>query len=230
MHPWDHARSSARLHGGRPEAFLAYHAWFDATKAARAHVTHRALRHHDEGLAEAATHFGDRITVTDDKTVATETLGRQHLAEDVGGDHVTAADWLRHADPDKLPADIHDPDALANESALRFGGDAADYRTLHAWFLQTRSWFPDPRHLIMRNHAFGIFDAEARFGIVLHPTNAEPVATRIVAEHHVRRVMGSIPSADALLRTIRPQRWMSAATSPRRLGLDRSRVRASSPA
>jgi hypothetical protein len=32
-HPWHHAVSSARRHGGAPEDYLAIHEWFDASKA-----------------------------------------------------------------------------------------------------------------------------------------------------------------------------------------------------
>jgi hypothetical protein len=220
MHPWDHARSSARRHGGPVEAYLPYHQWFDATKAARAHFTHRALRHHREGIAEAGRLFGDRLVLADGTSIETEVLGRQHLLEDVGRDDVTAADWLRAMAPAPRTVPIPGAEALAQQSALRFGGPSHAYLSLHAWFLETSLWFDDARHLAMRHHAFGIFEAEARFGTVLRPPGCHPVPTRIVAERHVRAVMRTIPSADTVLRTLRPDRWMAAAMSPQRLGLN----------
>lgn len=219
MHPWDHARSSARQHGGPADRYLPYHQWFDATKCVRAHFTHRALRHHAEGVAEATRMFGSHLPLDGRDGVETAVLGRQHLREDVGRDDVTAADWLRCIDPARASIAVPKPAVLAEMSARRFGGAAADYLPLHAWFLATTDWFDDARHLVMRHHAFGIFEAEARFGTVLRRADGAVVPLRIVAEAHVRVVMGSIPSADAVLRTLRPQRWMAAATSPRRLGL-----------
>ena len=74
----------------------------------------------------------------------------------------------------------------------------------------------------MRHHAFGIFEAEKRVGIVLRlPGVAMPCRCASLTERHMRAVMRTIPSADSLPRCIRPRRWMAAATSPAKLGLDR---------
>ena len=62
MHPYHHALSSQREHGGEIADYLPLHSWFDATKSALAHFTHRALRHHREGIAEATHVFGSTIT------------------------------------------------------------------------------------------------------------------------------------------------------------------------
>lgn len=61
MHPYDHARSSARLHGGRWHDYYACHAWFDATKVIQCRFTHRALRHHREALEEAISVLGPTV-------------------------------------------------------------------------------------------------------------------------------------------------------------------------
>lgn len=219
MHPWDHARSSARVHGGTPEIYVPFHSWFDATKATLANFRHRALRHHREGIEEAVGIFGPRLQGAGNSPVDTESLGLQHLAEDVACAPL-ARDWLQHAEHGDLPRTWRSAEYLAEQSAMRFGGTVADFVALHAWFMASRDWMYDNRHPIMRHHAFGIFEAEARFGIVLHLTNGRAVPTRIVAERHVRSVLGSIPTASSMLRMIRPQRWMAAATSPRKLGLD----------
>jgi hypothetical protein len=44
MHPYHHALSSRRIHGGEAADYLPLHTWFDASKSALAHFTHRALR------------------------------------------------------------------------------------------------------------------------------------------------------------------------------------------
>ena len=76
---------------------------------------------------------------------------------------------------------------LAAPSARRFETTSEIVLPLHSWFLETATWFDDPRHLAMRHHSFGIIEAEQRFGIILGPT---AVPTRIVAEWHVRTVLG----------------------------------------
>ena len=90
---------------------------------------------------------------------------------------------------------------------------------LHRWFLETAAWFPDARHLAMRHHSFGIFEAEARFGVLLATGDERTLPTRIVGEWHVRAVLGRVPAATDFLRHLKGQRWMAAAQSSRRLGL-----------
>ena len=54
-HPLHHAESSARKFGGVPSDYQDIHDWFDASKEHLALFTHRALRHHAQGLFEAVT-------------------------------------------------------------------------------------------------------------------------------------------------------------------------------
>ena len=220
MHPYDHARSSAKIHGGCWSDYFAVHAWFDASKVAQCRFTHRALRHHIEGVAEAVSVFGPSIVNRDGVKVATEQLGMQHLEEDCT--HPPEATvWLIDFNmPDWLPTSEPDSTELANASAARFGGDASAYLALHDWFLETRNWSDGPEHLLFRHHAFGIFEAEARFGPVIALDNGKAVPTRVVAERHVQTVLGRVPSATDFLRRIKGERWMLQATSPRKLGLD----------
>jgi hypothetical protein len=220
MHPYDHARSSARRHGGRWEDYHPLHAWFDFTKTTLCHFTHRALHHHAEGVAEAVSVFGTTIRNTDGVDVDVTTLGQQHVAEDCSLAPV-AADWLARLDlPDWWDIGLApDLPTLASASARHFGGTADDYLPLHAWFLAAGSWYPDNRGLAMRHHAFGIFQAEARFGIVIRCADGGAVPVRPVAERHVRTALGRIPAAGDFLRRIKGERWMAQATSPKRLGL-----------
>lgn len=219
MNPYDHALSSVRHYGGRAEDYQQLENWLDASKATLAHFTHRALRHHRQGVAEAVQLFGDHLTNSDGDQIAVSSLALLHIAEDCSI-IPDAADWLHHleAPAGVFPDAVPNPEALAAQSARRFGGSADEYLPIHAWFLATTAWFEDARHLAMRHHAFGIFEAEARFGVAL-PTGGGAVPTRIVAEAHVRAVLGRIPAATDFLRRIKGQPWMAAAQSPRRLGL-----------
>jgi len=68
-HPWHHAVSSARKHGGAPEDYLAIHEWFDASKAHHGDFRHRALRHHTAGVFECEAHFGVTFPLTERTSV-----------------------------------------------------------------------------------------------------------------------------------------------------------------
>lgn len=220
MHPYDHARSSARIHGGVWQDYFALHAWFDVTKSLLCRFTHRALRHHLEGAAEAMAHFGADIRNSDHVDVDTMTLGVQHLDEDCPR-IVNARDWLVGFDaPDWLPAAISTAEDLAEASVMRFGGNPSVFLPLHRWFLATANWTEGNEHLAFRHHAFGIFEAEGRFGPIIHQTDGRMIPTRVVAERHVQEVLGRVPSATEFLRRIKGERWMLQATSPRKLGLD----------
>ncbi|RMG37537.1 MAG: hypothetical protein D6720_03040 [Gammaproteobacteria bacterium] len=98
-HPYHHAVSSARKWGGQPEDYLPIHDWFDATKESHAHFTHRALRHHAEGIFECERVFGTTITNSDGKKVPVRYIGEQHVKEDCGGRIPNVADWLSRIRP-----------------------------------------------------------------------------------------------------------------------------------
>jgi hypothetical protein len=219
MNPYDHARSSVRIHGGVTEDYQAVHDWMDASKATQCHFTHRALRHHAQGIDLAATLFGPIIRNADGVDVPTQAVARQHVEEDCHS-VISAADWLDDFQvPDWLPLTVPTADELADRSARRFGGSPSAYQPLHAWFLETRDWVDDTRHLLFRHQAFGLFEAQARFGLAIRQ-GARTVPTRVVAEQHVRSVIGRIPAATDFLRRIKGQRWMLQAASLASVGLD----------
>lgn len=219
MNPYDHARSSVVAHGGRWEDYHALHAWFDATKAVRCHYTHRALRHHQEGIGEAIDVFGDVVVNSDGARIGVGDLGRQHLLEDCPFAPV-AKDWVVDmATPTWLAGTRRTPEEMAVLSARRYGGSADAYLPLHRWFMATRTWVEGDRHLMFRHHAFGSFEAEARFGpVIAWPGGGVP--TRVVAERHIQDMIGRVPTAHDWLRCVKGQRWMLQATSPAKLGLD----------
>jgi hypothetical protein len=198
MHPYHHALSSQREHGGTAADYLPLHNYFDASKSSLAHFTHRALNHHREGIREAVRLFGATIVNADKAVVSVETLALQHLAEDMSI-IPSAADWLQHLQwlandgPTAPPPDTPSPERLAAASARHFGTMPEILLPLHSWFLETAAWFSDHRHFAMRHHSFGIFQAEIHFGCVLGHDGSSPVPTRIAAEWHVRTVLGRIP-------------------------------------
>ncbi len=92
-HPLLHAQSSAMIHGGKPEDYLALHEWFDASKEHMANFRHRALRHHSQGIFEAERVFGVSIRNSEGNDIPTRVLGEQHVREDCGR-IPTLSDWL----------------------------------------------------------------------------------------------------------------------------------------
>lgn len=98
-HPYNHARSSAKKHGGRPEDYLPIHHWFDESKAFYPHFTHRALRHHAEGIFLCEKIFGVTLTNSEGRVVPVRTIGEQHVKEDLGF-IPTVQDWLKRIQPE----------------------------------------------------------------------------------------------------------------------------------
>lgn len=95
MHPYHHALSSARKHGGSPDDYLELHSWFDQSKEHMCDFRHRALRHHAQGIFEAERVFGATIVNSVGKHIPTRILGEQHVREDCGR-IPTLSDWLRN--------------------------------------------------------------------------------------------------------------------------------------
>lgn len=83
-HPYYHALSSAKKHGGRPEDYLEIHAWFDQTKAHLPDARHRMVLHNSFGIFLAEQQFGVTITNSLGKEVPTRLIGEQHVMEDLG--------------------------------------------------------------------------------------------------------------------------------------------------
>ena len=223
-HPWHHAVSSARRFGGAPSDFLRVHEWFDQSKAVTAHVKHRALRHHLEGVGRCvAVHAPQTGTcrLGDDTNVTVEAIGRQHLAEDFTGFVPRLVDWAAHMDVAALPLVAHRaehrlqaPSAYADRLDTRLGThDAAIFQPLvEQMFCGLDP--DDPRTWLVSLHAEGIFQAEWLLG----PLLAAQIPVRIAAEALVKTICGgTIPSANDWLAALQVVPWMNRA---RKLSLE----------
>jgi hypothetical protein len=106
MTPWHHALSSAKKYKGEPEDYIELHNWFDETKALTGDWTHRALRHHAQGVQLAIERFGH--VIGPNKT-PTKLVAEQHIMEDCGR-IPTAQDWLKplahHPEPWMLKVEV----------------------------------------------------------------------------------------------------------------------------
>ncbi|WP_439150431.1 DUF6915 family protein [Sulfitobacter sp.] len=106
-HPLHHAESSARKFGGDPSDYQTIHDWFDASKAHMACFTHRALRHHTQGIFEAERVFGLTITNSAGRVIPVRWIGEQHVKEDCQGRIPSMADWFRRIQPEGWMANGH---------------------------------------------------------------------------------------------------------------------------
>jgi hypothetical protein len=93
-HPYHHALSSVKKHGGKPEDYLKIHAWFDQTKAHLADARHRAILHSSFGIFLCEQVFGFTLKNSDNKEIPVRLIGEQHVKEDMGGSIPSIQDWL----------------------------------------------------------------------------------------------------------------------------------------
>lgn len=98
----------------------------------------------------------------------------------------------------------------AESSARKYGGIPEDYLEIHRWFDGSKAQMANFRHRALRHHAFGIFEAEARFGVTITNSDGRKIPTRFIGEQHVREDCGGrIPSVQDWLRGIPGKPWMS---------------------
>lgn len=94
MHPFHHALSSAKKHGGTWGDYIDIHQWFDETKQYFGDARHRALRHHTAGIFWCEQQFGITIDV-EDKDIPVRVIAEQHVIEDMG--FLPSPEWwLKH--------------------------------------------------------------------------------------------------------------------------------------
>ena len=99
-HPLEHAHSSTKKFGGKPEYYLAIHRWFDESKAFFPDFRHRALRHHAEGIFLAERILGVTVLNSDGALIPVRYIGEQHVREDLGR-VPTVQDWLTRISPQR---------------------------------------------------------------------------------------------------------------------------------
>lgn len=102
------------------------------------------------------------------------------------------------------------PHHHAESSARKFGGKPGDYAFVHDWFDSSKIAFSGFTHRAVNHHAFGIFEAERRFGRTLTNSAGRVVPVRFIGEQHVREDCGGrVPSLQDWVARIRPAAWMS---------------------
>lgn len=145
-HPLHHAESSARRYGGVPEDYQAIHDWFDASKEHMAFFTHRALRHHSQGIFEAERIFGKAIRNSAGRTIPVRWIGEQHVKEDCQGKIPSMADWFGHIQPQSWMANgqiILSVEDLSTDPRREWMEEVAGEQTL----LGYQEWLDNRLHL-----------------------------------------------------------------------------------
>jgi hypothetical protein len=97
--PWVHAKSSARIYGGKPEDYLPIHNLMDSSKGSIGDNRHRALTHNSWFVSAGGPLeliFGVVIKNSDNKEVSVRDIGEQHILEDFGMRFIpTPQDYLQ---------------------------------------------------------------------------------------------------------------------------------------
>jgi hypothetical protein len=84
MKPFQHAKNSARKHGGEPEDYQKIHDFIDSSKAALPDMRHRAQLHSAFGIFIVERVFGTTITNSEGKKVCVRDIAEDHVIEDLG--------------------------------------------------------------------------------------------------------------------------------------------------
>ena len=98
MNPLHHSKSSVAKWGGKVSDYMPIHRWFDESKKGLAFVTHRAIRHHSEGIGWCENVFGNVLILSNGKEIPVRYVAEQHIKEDCNF-IPTMKDWLQHLKP-----------------------------------------------------------------------------------------------------------------------------------
>ncbi len=117
-HSYHHALSSVKRFGGIPEDYIKIHNWFDSTKAAYAHVRHRAILHNTFGIFLAEQLFGLTIINSDGKEIPVRIIAEQHVKEDLGFiptlenwfDEMPVKQWMMRGNNMNVEIDPNNPE------------------------------------------------------------------------------------------------------------------------
>lgn len=181
--------------------YLPLHNYFDASKAAYGDWRHRALRHHVEAFESACA------TLPDFKPENLREVCEQHLLEDLGR-VATLSEWRASLQqiPPWAQGKMHDPLARARTSVKVFGGTIEDTLELHQWL--DKRCLEDEGYGFWRHHAWGLFEAEAHFGVTVR-VGGRPLGVRTVLERHLRDEFRRLPSAQDWLSHLKIESWMA---------------------
>lgn len=94
MKPYQHAKNSAKKHGGTPEDYMPIHDMIDSSKAAIPDMRHRGYFHSAFGIYVIEKIFGTNIKNSEGKLVSVRDIAEDHVVEDLGF-IPTLEDWFK---------------------------------------------------------------------------------------------------------------------------------------
>lgn len=215
MKPFLHARISAKQFGGPWQAYQAVHDFFDTSKGALPDMRHRLMLHSDLGCRIAGQVFGESLTPEAGKTVPVAMIAWQHQEDDLGR-VVPLTEWLSYvAKPQLLKIRRRYPeyepfnDDAPAACVARWGGQAAAYEPVLAWFRQSvdlGDGHPMAEAVLL--NAFGIMLSERVFGPVIEVAADRLVPTRDIGEALTLARFGRIPTLEQILSDMKTAPWM----------------------
>ena len=111
----------------------------------------------------------------------------------------------------------------ARSSARKFGGEPADYLSIHEWFDQTKMCWADTRHRAILHSSFGVFLCEQMFGVTItRDSDGKQVPTRLIGEQHIMEDLGRIPTIQDWLDGLPYKTWMINGARPLSRELEQS--------
>jgi hypothetical protein len=84
MKPYEHAVTSAKKWGGKPEDYLEIHDLIDSSKSAHATIKHRAYFHNAFGIYIIEKILGHNIINSEGRLVSVRDVAELHVIEDLG--------------------------------------------------------------------------------------------------------------------------------------------------
>src|SRR5690554_4747491 len=179
-HPYHHAISTQKKHGGRAEDYQAIHDWFDMSKEGLADVRHRNVLHHSLGIFLCERKFGITVPLSSGRMLPVRLIGEQHVFEDYG--FIPSPIQSFHA-LKQLPwmgrnLDRDHPAFHAEATVAEWGGSVSDYEPIHALLESSRTHIPDSRHRAMLHHSTGIKVMETIFGTTITNSDEREVPVR----------------------------------------------------
>ncbi len=210
-HPFYHARSSAKLFGGVATDYYDLHTFFDKTKACVPTNLHRLVLHNEFGIELCEQVYGETFhRPSDGQMLPTYNVACQHVTEDFGFIPTLSRCMQTHPLRQEVPDTVFlTQEEQATYLAQKLGGIPEDYQELVEWFGRPGELLHDSHFFRLLGNSFGIFLAEARFGIALtRYSDQKPLPTRYVAENLVYIMLNSIPTLSHFFRGMNIEPWM----------------------
>lgn len=205
--PIIHARSSVRRLGGDIERHALIHQALDDSKIAYCDARHRAVFHHVEGL----DYIVDRFCTDEGDRLHLQTVGIQHLREDMGGAIPSACEWAELLDLRKCPKIIENAFIKASDWVVkRYGGEPTEYRDVFDWLTEPNEWSDIESCGLFRHHSYACFDLERHFGKeILCKSTSKQIPTRYIGENWIRAAYGVVPTLADWCAALPLKSWMN---------------------